>query len=52
MKFIYILVFKYEAQNSQSINGFFDRKEMMMHEADNLNSDLTDTIWIITPEYN
>jgi hypothetical protein len=49
MKFIYILVFKHEAQNPQSINGFFDRKEMMMHEADNLNCDLKDIIWIITP---
>ena len=49
MKFIYILVFKHEAKNPHSVNGFFDRKEMYMHEAGNLNSELNDTIWIITP---
>ena len=48
MKFIYILVFKHEAE-SKRYNGFFDRKEMYMYEADNLNSDLTDTIWVTTP---
>lgn len=51
MKFIYVLVFKYQAKNPQSITGCFDKKEMYMYEADNLNSDLTDTIWIINPEY-
>ena len=51
MKFIYILVFNHEAKNPQSITGCFDKKEMYMYEADNLNSDLTDTIWIINPEY-
>jgi hypothetical protein len=48
MKLIFILVFKHEVNN---INGFFDRKEMYLHEAANLNSDLTNTVWVITPNY-
>lgn len=51
MKQIYILVFKTEAKNPNSINGFFDRKEMMQYEADNLNLKLSDKIWILSPEF-
>jgi hypothetical protein len=46
MKQIYILIFTSEVNN---INGFFDRKEMLLHEAVNRNSELTDLIWVLTP---
>lgn len=48
MKQIFILIYKSEAN---SINGFFDRKVMMAYEAENLNSDLTDLIWVLEPNY-
>ena len=48
MKQVYILIFKTEVNN---INGFFDRKELMLHEANNFNSNLNDTIWVLTPNY-
>lgn len=40
---IFILVFKSEQNNP---TGFFDRKEMHISEAKNLNEDLNDLIWI------
>lgn len=46
MKQIFILIGKSEIKN---ITGFYDRKEMMAHEADNLNQDLKDTIWVLQP---
>jgi len=46
MKFIYILVFKSDLKN---LTGFFDRREMMLHEAEHLNNELTDLIWIQQP---
>jgi hypothetical protein len=51
MKQIFILVFKHEATNPQNINSFFDRKEMQIHEAERLNDNLKNTIWILTPNY-
>ena len=46
MKMVYILIEKYELNN---INGFYDRKEMMQHEAYNLNMSLKNTIWVLQP---
>ena len=51
MKQIFILVFKHEATDTQKINSFFDRKEMQTHEAQRLNENLQNTIWILTPNY-
>lgn len=48
MKQVFILIEKSEMKN---INGFYDRKEMTQYEADNLNSELTNTIWVLTPNY-
>lgn len=48
MKFVFILIFKSELNN---INGFFDRQEMYLHEASHKNEDLTDTIWVLEPNY-
>ena len=49
MKQIYILIFKSEIDN---INGFFDRQELMAHEAQHLNSDRKDDgIWVLQPNY-
>ena len=48
MKQVFILIFKSEIDK---INGFFDRREMYQYEANNLNTDLTDTIWVLTPNY-
>jgi hypothetical protein len=48
MKFIYILIEKTELNN---INGFYDRKVMMQHEAQNLNEDLDRLIWVLQPNY-
>ena len=47
MKQVFILIDKTEVNN---INGFYDRKEMMQHDADRLNADITNnTIWVLTP---
>ena len=51
MKQIFILIYKSEVKNYKTVDGFFDRREMLQYEADNLNSDLTDTVWILTPNY-
>lgn len=48
MKFLFILIYKTEVNN---INGFFDRRELTLHEADLLNHYLTDTIWVMPPNY-
>ena len=48
MKQVFILIEKSEVKN---INGFYDRKEMMQFEANNLNLDLVNTIWVLTPDY-
>ena len=46
MKKVFILIEKKEVNN---INGFYDRKEMMQHEADNLNSELKNLLQIKSP---
>ena len=47
MKQVFILIDKTEVNN---INGFYDRKEMMQHDADRLNAAITNnTIWVLTP---
>ncbi len=51
MKQVFILIFKSEVNNYNSVDGFFNRKEMYQFEANNLNSDLDDLIWILTPNY-
>ncbi len=48
MKQVFILILKSDINN---VNGFFDRREMMQYEADNLNSQLTDLVWVLTPNY-
>lgn len=49
MKQIFILIEKSEFKN---INGFYDRKEMMQYEADNLNRELPNNlIWVLTPNF-
>ena len=46
MKKVYILIEKSEMKN---INGFYDRKEMYIYEAINLNLDLTNLVWVLQP---
>ena len=48
MKFIFILIFKEDVKN---VTDFFDRKEMQMHEAKNLNDNLKNLVWILQPNY-
>ena len=49
MKQVFILIEKTEVNN---INGFYDRKEMMQHEAERLNSIIAnDTIWVLMPNH-
>ncbi len=48
MKQVFILIEKSEVNN---INGFYERKEMMQYEADNLNSNLTNLVWVLCPNY-
>jgi hypothetical protein len=50
MKQIYLLIFKSEQNNYSYWNGSFGIKELLPHEAINLNSELTDLIWILCPE--
>ena len=47
MKQVFILIEKSETKN---INGFYDRREMAQYEATNLNTDLKNTIWVLTPD--
>ena len=49
MKQIFILVFLSEVDAFNFGAGFFDRKEIYQYEADNLNSDLIKTKWILQP---
>ena len=51
MKQVYILIFKSELQNIDSINSFFDRRELYTHEAINLNADLNECIWVLPPNH-
>ena len=46
MKQVFILIEKTEVNN---ICGFYDRRVMMAYEAENLNSDLSTTIWVLQP---
>jgi hypothetical protein len=48
MKQVFILIEKTEVNN---INGFYDRQEMARSKADNLNSELKNTIWVLQPNY-
>jgi len=48
MKQVFILIWKAEVNN---VTGFFERRTMLQYEADNLNSKLTDLIWILQPNY-
>jgi hypothetical protein len=49
MKFVFILIDKRDVSNIGL--GFYDRKEMMLHEAENLNADLESVIWVLQPNY-
>ena len=48
MKQVFILIEKTEINN---INGFYNRKELRLSEAVNLNSELKNTIWVLQPNY-
>jgi hypothetical protein len=49
MKFVFILIDKRDVSNIGL--GFYDRKEMMLHEAENLNANLKSVIWVLQPNY-
>jgi hypothetical protein len=48
MKQVFILIEKNEINN---INDFYGRQEMTRSQADNLNSELKNIIWILQPNY-
>jgi len=47
---IFILIDKSEI-NSENINSFYARREMMQYQADKLNAELKNTVWILQPNY-
>jgi hypothetical protein len=49
MKQLFILIEKSELKNLESVNSFYDRKEMMQYQADNLNEDLASSVlvWVL-----
>ena len=51
MKQLFILIEKSELKNLESVNSFYDRKEMMQYQADNLNEDLASSVlvWVLQP---
>lgn len=46
MKQVFILIEKSEQSN---VNSFYERKEMMQYEADNLNKGMFRLIWVLEP---